>query len=61
MDVLDTTREITKLIKYSPRRDRIFEHLRGIRVLCPTRWTGRADSLGSIISNYHTLQNTWDE
>lgn len=43
-DALDTTREITKLIKYSPRRDAIFQRLKdtlpantpGIRVLCPT-------------------------
>ena len=50
-DSLETTREITKLIKYSPRRDGIFQRLKetlpmghtpGIRVLCPTRWTVRA-------------------
>ena len=33
----------------------------GIRVLCPTRWTVRADTLSSIISNYEALQNTWEE
>lgn len=27
-DSLDTTREITKLIKYSPRREGIFQHLK---------------------------------
>ena len=48
-DALDMTREITKLIKYSPRREAIFQKLKeevnletennlpGIRVLCPTR------------------------
>ena len=69
-DALDTSYEITKLIKYSPRRERIFQSLRenlpagstpGIRVLCPTRWTVRADSLLSITRNYDTLQNTWEE
>ena len=68
-DVLDTSREITKLIKYSPRRERIFMKLKerlpasstGIRVLCPTRWAVRADTLSSIISNYEALQNTWEE
>lgn len=60
-DALDTTHEITKLIKFSPRRDAIFHvlkaendkasnsHTAGIRVLCRTRWTVRADSLLSII------------
>ena len=47
-DALDTRHEITKLIKYSPQRDAIFQDLKdshannntpGIRVLCPTRWT----------------------
>ena len=70
---LETTQEITKLIKFSPRRDAIFKKLKsdnesmfesktmGIRVLCPTRWTVRADSLFSIIENYTVLHNTWDE
>ena len=68
-DVLDTSREITKLIKYFPRREGIFMKLKeslpasstGIRVLCPTRWTVRADTLSSIISNYEALQNTWEK
>ena len=69
-DALDTTREITKLIKYSPRRDAIFQHLKetlptgstlGIRVLCPTRWTVRPESIHSILANYETLEKTWDE
>ena len=72
-DALDMTHEITKLIKYSPRREAVFRELKqgnemstgshspGIRVLCPTRWTVRADSLASIVSNYGLLQNTWEE
>ena len=53
-DALDTSYEITKLIKYSPRRERISQTLMenlpagttpGTRILCPTRWTVRADSL----------------
>ena len=46
-DALDTTHEITKLIKKSRRRTAIFDRLReemvsdapGIRVLCLTCWT----------------------
>ena len=32
-----------------------------IRLLCPTRWTVRADSLLSIITNNSVLLDTWDE
>ena len=42
-DALETVHKITKLIKFSPRRDGIFHRLQkdapftpGIRVLCPT-------------------------
>ena len=70
---LETTHEVTKLIKYSPRREGIFRELKsahdlaagyhspGVRVLCPTRWTVNAASLASIIDNYSVLQSTWEE
>ena len=32
----------------------------GVRALCPTRWTVRADSFSAIVLNYSTLQSTWD-
>ena len=68
-DSLDTAREITKLIKDSPRRDDIFTKLKaeispgspGIRALCPTRWTVRAESLQSILEDFETLQSVWEE
>ncbi len=68
-DALDTTREITKLIKYSPRREGVFQLIKsqtpsnspGVRVLCPTRWTVRAEALASIITNFDCLQRTWEE
>ena len=69
-DALETTHEVTKLIKYSPRREGIFNKVKdslpgssgpGIRVLCPTRWTVRAEALSSIINNYKVLQHTWEE
>ena len=68
-DALDTTREITKLIKKSPRRDACFANLKaemapdtpGIRVLCPTRWTVRAEALQSILENYQVLLELWIE
>ena len=32
----------------------------GFRVLCPTRWTVRANSLKSVIDNYAVLQTLWE-
>jgi len=57
-----------KLIKYSPKSDVKFEKLKqnlepvtpGFRVLCPTRWTVRANSLKSVIDNYKVLQELWE-
>ena len=64
---LETTQEISKLIKYSLRREQLFREIKeeiapgtpGIRVLCPTRWTVRADSMKSIIQNYDILNDVW--
>ena len=58
-----------KLIKKSPARDANFKRLKdevdsdspGIRVLCPTRWTVRADALQSIVSNFSLLLELWSE
>ena len=68
-NALDIVYEITKLIKKSPRRDAAFQTIReqlssaspGVRILCPTRWTVRAEALLSIISNYEALQLLWEE
>ena len=67
-DTLDTVYEITKLKKKSPKHDSIFKKYKddistdspGIRILCPTRWTVRAEALASIAENYEALQLTWD-
>ena len=53
---LETTFEITKLVKYSPRREQLFNEIKeqivpgspGVRVLCPTRWTVRSDSMMTL-------------
>ena len=71
-NTLDTSYEIIKLIKLSPRHDATFQCLklempevsfaRGvIHVLCPTRWTVHAQAWKSIIDNYEVLQKLWDE
>ena len=67
-DALDTTFEVSKLIKFSPKRHVLFEQLKkelapdtpGFRVLCPTRWTVRTESLRSVLDNYTILQDLWD-
>ena len=72
---LDTSYEITKLVKFSPKRD---SHLRKIheeeyfaneetcsskcttlRLFSETRWTVRASSLMSIYENYEELEELW--
>ena len=66
---LETTFEITKLVKYSPRREQLLKAIKdkiapgspGVRVLCPTRWTVRAESMMSIIKNYRVLNEFWEK
>ena len=62
-DALDTTLEISKLLKFSLKREHIFEYIKpelapdspGCRVLCPTKWTIHGESLHSIVTNYCVL------
>ena len=75
MESLDTSNEITKLVKFSPKRD---SHLRKIhegeyyenkenssskfttlRLFSRTRWTVRASSLTSICKGYQELEELW--
>lgn len=72
-DALDTAFEISKLIRFSPKRNAAFDRIKvensaddevpdvGIRAFCPTRWTVRGDAIQSIIDNYFVLQQLWDE
>jgi len=68
-DAPDVALEIFKLLKYSPRRDAIFQKLHqeltpqapGIRNLCPTHWTVCALSFESIRVNYCALEATLEE
>ena len=65
-NMLSITHEITKLIKQFPClfgsiiKDGIIPGTTGIRVLCPSRWTVKAESMLSIIQNYTVLQDMWD-
>lgn len=70
---LETTYEVTKLIKLSLRCDALFQELQAesdlssescsvsIKLLCPTRWTVRAESPFSILNNYLVLLSTWEQ
>ena len=68
-DALDTTFEISKLIKLSPKRDSLLEKLKshlspgvpGYRTLCPTTWKAKGSSFKSVAQNYETLQELWYE
>ena len=67
-DALDTSNELIKLVKNSPRHDAMLQKLKeqmlndspGIRVLCPTGWTVRALALHSILAHCEVLQILWD-
>ena len=67
-DCLDTCYQIIKLIKFSPKREAMLRDVKeetgndasGVRTLCPTRWTVRAESLASIIANYESIQSLWE-
>jgi len=74
-DALETSHEITKLIKKSPKRDAKLDVLKKeaniqsesdennietISLLCSTRWTVRAKCLKSVMSNYAYLKELWE-
>ena len=65
-DALDTTHELSKLLKYSARRKAEYLQLQkekapsqpGFRSLSPTHWTVRASSLKIVLDNYAVLQKS---
>ena len=69
-EALESAYEITKLIKYSPKRNAQFNKIAsehkddkrsaGIRKFCPTRWTVRGESICSILENYNVLKELWE-
>ena len=42
-------------------KDEIAPQDSGILVLCPIRWTVKAEALKSIVDNFEVLQNLWEE
>ena len=68
-DALNFSMELIQLIKYSPKRQNVFERIKaqqsslstaGIRTLCRTRWTVRSGAMQAIISNYKVLQEAME-
>ena len=63
---LDVIQELSNLIKYSGKRKSLLEQIRqdlsnespSLRPLCPTRWTVKAKSFGSVLLNYEALLET---
>ncbi|XP_071522625.1 LOW QUALITY PROTEIN: uncharacterized protein Atac2 [Panulirus ornatus] len=69
-EALETTHEITRLIKEFPKCDAEVENMKktmneerqdllGICALCPTRWSVGAKAVNSIIENYAFLKELW--
>ena len=66
-DSMDIAFEISKLIRFSPKRNAAFDRIKvevsadeegytmGIRAFCPMRWTVRGDAIASIMENYEVL------
>ena len=68
-DTFDTVLELAKVFKYSAKKKAMLLKLKadlspetmGIRPLCPTRWTVRAESLQSVILNYSVIYSVLEE
>ena len=74
-DALDTAYEITRLVKFSPKRDAAFERILAelqrmdenpishatLKNFCPARWTVRGASVTSILNNYCALIELWEQ
>lgn len=72
-NVMDFIYNLIQLIRFSPKRLSLFDSLRkdvalnsgetttSLRMLCPTRWTVRHNSIDSIVKNYQILQAALEE
>ena len=69
-EALNFSMEVIQLIKYSLKRQVVFERVQGegndspkpgIRTLCPTRWTVRTTAMQRILDNYETLCTMMEE
>ena len=68
-DAFDTVLELSKIFTYSPKKKAILLKLKselapdtpGLKPLCPTRWTVRAESLRSVLLNYNVIQSVLED
>jgi len=68
-DALELMREITKLIKFSPKRLHLFasklkesdESAVSLKSLCPTWWTAQTAAIDSILRDYSILLEALEE
>ena len=68
-DMFDTVLELSKLFKYSAKKKALLNQLKselsphtpGVKPLCPTRWTVRAESLRSFLLNYQVILSVLEE
>ena len=63
-DAFDIVLELSKIFKYSAKKKAMLIKMQselspqtpGVKPLCPTRWTVRAESLRSLLLNYEVVQ-----
>ena len=68
-DALDIVREIVQLINKSPKRKHLFSEKlithdsvhKGLKQLCPTRWTVRAEAMDAVLKQYKVIIETMEE
>ena len=70
-DALETVREISNLIRYSPKRLHLFSSkisqagesnsTVSLKPLSPTRWTARTAAIDAILKDYEVLLETLEE
>uniref|UniRef100_A0A1X7UDD7 Uncharacterized protein n=1 Tax=Amphimedon queenslandica TaxID=400682 RepID=A0A1X7UDD7_AMPQE len=65
---LITVREISNLIRYSPKRLHLFSNKLDnsdegvtLKPLCPTRWTAKTAGLEAVLKDYEVLTETQEE
>jgi hypothetical protein len=68
-DALDVVREISQLIRFSPKRSHLFNHKLAqsdgsgvsIKPLCLTRWTARTTAIEAVLKDYSILMDAMEE
>ena len=59
MKSLSSSRNVQNKVQCEHLKAEMAPDTAGIRVLCHTKWTVRAEELQSMFNNYEVLQNVW--